>query len=336
MKKKSNLLSLLIALSLFFVLSNSHTEVSAESATQSYKVIIDGKLVSFTSDLGYPYLSPQNRTMVPIRIISENMGYGVTWDQATTTVTITGNGDTLKLPVGKNTAIKNGKEIYIDTQNGAPVDTKSVNLSGRVYVPIRFITEAMGGTVGYNRVEANGFVTHEITITTGKIIPPVATDPTFNPQTDVLPDGRLTKEKTTEYIEKMIDGTTLKKENGKYILEFERPAIAEGYSTVLALNILTNSGVGNYALNTAYALLPENKLPGDQSFTYELDARRLTDVNFYKFTLGVGKAGVGSSTSYEIWYYPGKNSAHYIYTNEWGAVEKWDIPFDKNRLFEGL
>jgi hypothetical protein len=335
LKKKSNLLSLLIALSLFFVLSNSHTEVSAESATQSYKVIIDGKLVSFTGDLGYPYLSPQNRTMVPIRIISENMGYGVTWDQATTTVTITGNGDTLKLPVGKNTAIKNGKEIYIDTQNGAPVDTKSVNLSGRVYVPIRFITEAMGGTVGYNRVEANGTVTHHITITTGKIIPPVATDPTFNPQTDVLPDGRLTKEKTTEYIEKMIDGTTLKKENGKYILEFNRPAIAEGYMTALGLDILTNSGVGNYGLSTSYALLPENKLPGDQSFTYELDASRLTDVNFYKFTLGVGKAGVGSSTSYEIWYWPGNGRCQYLTTNEWGAVGKL-MNFDKNRLFEGI
>lgn len=303
----------------------------------TFKISIDGQLVKFDDNMGYAWINGNSRTMVPLRLILEQVGYEVDWEPSTKTALINHGDLSLKLEIGKSEALRNGVSIPIDVQDGKIVNTKAVLYNNRTYVPIRFVIESMGGRIeDYKREQVGKKVTHHITITTGKIIPPVATDPTFNPQTDVLPDGRLTKEKTTEYIEKMIDGTTLKKVNGKYILEFERPAIAEGYSTVLALNILTNSGVGNYALNTAYALLPENKLPGDQSFTYELDANRLSDVNFYKFTLGVYKSGVGSSTSYEIWYYPGKNSAHYIYTNEWGAVEKWDIPFDKNRLFEGL
>ena len=43
---------------------------------------IDGKKVNFTDELGHPMLIKETqRTIVPVRIISENMGYKVGWDQ---------------------------------------------------------------------------------------------------------------------------------------------------------------------------------------------------------------------------------------------------------------
>lgn len=145
------------------------------------------------------WLSYQDRTLVPVRIISENMGYDVDWEQESTTVIMNGNNTEVRLKVGENTALKNGQRVNIDTQNGKPVDTKSVNINDRVYVPLRFVAEVMGGDIAYERVVLYGMATHKITITTGQATP--GTDPTFDPVTDVMPERRLTKEKTTEYID---------------------------------------------------------------------------------------------------------------------------------------
>jgi len=132
---------------------------------------IDGKPVNFTGDLGYPYLTKTARTMVPIRIISENMGYNVnwskdTWDKGVRKVWINNNTTKIELEIGKSTAIVNGKVVPIDRdeKTGKPVETKAELIGARTYVPLRFITEAMGGKVEYQWKDGN----HYITITTGK------------------------------------------------------------------------------------------------------------------------------------------------------------------------
>lgn len=134
-------------------------------------ITIDGKPVNFTGDLGYPYLTKTARTMVPIRIISENMGYNVnwskdTWDKGVRKVWINNNTTKIELEIGKSTAIVNGKVVPIDRdeKTGKPVETKAELIGARTYVPLRFITEAMGGKVEYQWKDGN----HYITITTGK------------------------------------------------------------------------------------------------------------------------------------------------------------------------
>jgi hypothetical protein len=323
-------LSLILALIMIFgVMTGLNTSYAAEPKGHRVQVMVNGGHVEFNADMGEAYLSQENRIMIPIRVVSEKMDYVVDWEGDTRTVVITGEGVVLRLPVDKDTATKDGDTIKLDT--------KTVLREGRVYVPLRFVSEAMGGTVNYDsHIDSKGYKIHLAHITTPlKNNEDNLLDTTFDPVADVMPDGRLTKEKTTEYIEKMIEGTTLKKENGKYILEFERPAIAEGFETGISLDVLTNSGKGNYALKSSWSLLPENKLPGNQSFTKELDPNRLSDVNFYKFTLSAFKPGVGTSTTHYIWYWPESGKSEYVYTNEFGAqVEYRD--FDKNRLFEGI
>lgn len=181
-----------IILATFLISFNFQSIAFAESNIQSYEVTIDGKPVQFNDTMGRPWMSSLDRTMVPLRIVSENIGYNVTWDQSTKTATIKNGTDTLQVIIGKTTAVKNGQTINIDIQDGKPVDTKAQLVNDRTYVPIRFISEAMGATVGYNRVQSGDVVIHQITITTKKVTPPVESDTTFNPNTDVMPDGRLT------------------------------------------------------------------------------------------------------------------------------------------------
>ena len=165
----------LILLTLILVGLSSLGTISCAENHKSYNLnlTIDGEPVNFTPDLGYPYLTKTQRTMVPIRIISENMGYNVdwskdTWHQGIRKVWINNNTNRIELEIGKSTAVVNGKIVPIDRdeKTGKPVDTKAELVGSRTYVPIRFITEAMGGKVGYDRKDGN----HYITITTGKEI----------------------------------------------------------------------------------------------------------------------------------------------------------------------
>lgn len=135
---------------------------------EPYNLSIDGKVVNFTDELGHPYLTKTDRTVVPVRIISENMGYKVDWENATRKVFVSNEKNKIQLQIGKNTAIVNGKTVPIDVQNGKPVDTKAMLVpakgSHRTYVPLRFVSEAMGAEVKYERKNGVNY----IEINTGK------------------------------------------------------------------------------------------------------------------------------------------------------------------------
>jgi len=82
------------------------------------------------------------RTMIPVRALSDDIGYSVAWDPADQAVSITNGAHNIVLYVGKSYALINGARTALD------VDPFIQN--GRVYVPIRVIMEAFGATVSYD------------------------------------------------------------------------------------------------------------------------------------------------------------------------------------------
>jgi len=107
----------------------------------------DGSATTVTLDAA-PLLGAGNRTLVPLRAIAESFGVTVTWDAKTRAATITGGTNTLKLTLGKATAVVNGLDTPIDT------NAKVVPLivAGRMLLPVRFVAESLGATVNYNQV----------------------------------------------------------------------------------------------------------------------------------------------------------------------------------------
>ena len=84
-----------------------------------------------------------NRTMVPVRVISENLGYRVEWDAPTRRVQITKSGGSyINMWVGDDVAVTNGTERLMDSP--------PVIVGGRTLVPIRFIAEIMGMNVNWD------------------------------------------------------------------------------------------------------------------------------------------------------------------------------------------
>ncbi|KEO80815.1 hypothetical protein EL26_24285 [Tumebacillus flagellatus] len=80
--------------------------------------------------------------MVPIRFISEAMGADVTWYAKAQWVVIQLPGKEIQLIVGDDTAYVGGLETKLDT--------KCIMKDDRTYVPLRFVSEAMGATVGWD------------------------------------------------------------------------------------------------------------------------------------------------------------------------------------------
>lgn len=129
MKKfKSVLFSLVL---MIFVTSNVF-------AGRSPLIEYNGKIIK--SDVA-PYIKNE-RTMVPIRFISETLGYKVTWDKDKREVGISGKDTEISLKIDSTKAKVNGKELKLD----APASIKK----DRTFVPLRFVAENLKAEVKWD------------------------------------------------------------------------------------------------------------------------------------------------------------------------------------------
>ncbi|WP_054957382.1 N-acetylmuramoyl-L-alanine amidase family protein [Paenibacillus dakarensis] len=126
----------------------------ADASSYSAKIYLDGNPLKISSDVKVENIS--GTVMVPIRVVSENLGYSVKWTKATQKVTVLKDGTTIEMVIGNKTAKINGKSA---TMTMAPILR-----GGTTIVPIRFLSENMGHDVKWdNRLK----IVHLITRTTG-------------------------------------------------------------------------------------------------------------------------------------------------------------------------
>ena len=134
MKLFKKILLLTTLMSLVFVMT-----LAPASGADKLSVAIDDKAISIAADYGTPYIDSANRTMVPLRVVSENLGAKVAWDQKTQTATI--NGD-IKVKIGSKS---------IQTAYGTiTMDTTAVIKGSRTYIPFRYIGNALGYDVSWS------------------------------------------------------------------------------------------------------------------------------------------------------------------------------------------
>ncbi|MFZ5633479.1 MAG: stalk domain-containing protein [Bacillota bacterium] len=88
-----------------------------------------------------PPVIRENRTLVPVRAITEALGATVQWNGAEQTVNINRGDTSIQLQVRNRIALVNGREITLEV----PAELNS----NRVFVPLRFISEALKAEVGY-------------------------------------------------------------------------------------------------------------------------------------------------------------------------------------------
>ena len=89
------------------------------------------------------YIIQHNRVLIQLRDVSKQLGYTVMWFEKTGTVYV-GNGDRFVMFSLYSTS------VYVaGDENGFEMDTIPVMLNGRIYMPIRYVAQALGLDVDY-------------------------------------------------------------------------------------------------------------------------------------------------------------------------------------------
>lgn len=121
-------------------------------AQADIKVSVNGNNITFPD--AKPFIDANNRTLIPVRFVSEALGAKVGWNGDIRQVDIT-------LDTTKVTIKINDKNIVVNSRI-QEMDTKAIIKQDRTFVPIRFVSEALGATVKW---DGN---TRTVIITTGK------------------------------------------------------------------------------------------------------------------------------------------------------------------------
>ncbi|MDU5470854.1 MAG: copper amine oxidase N-terminal domain-containing protein [Peptoniphilus harei] len=117
---------------------------SLVTANSNIRIWMKGDLVK--SDVA-PYIY-EERTMVPLRVISENLGKEVLWDGANRSVQISdGYGGVLYLTIDK----KEIKNFSAGNSNTIKLDVAPKIKDDRTFVPLRAIAEAFGEKVDWDK-----------------------------------------------------------------------------------------------------------------------------------------------------------------------------------------
>ncbi len=106
------------------------------SVATNIPVIVNGQQVQFDT----PPIERAGRVFVPLRGVFEKLGASVVYDNGI--INATGSGRTIQLKIGSTTATVSGTNQQLDV---APF-----LVGPRTYVPLRFVSQALGATVDWN------------------------------------------------------------------------------------------------------------------------------------------------------------------------------------------
>lgn len=111
---------------------------TAAEQGKTIKLQIGSRIVTVDNEAVIYDVAPvirNDRTLVPIRIITETLGGKVDWNGATKEVTLTLDGKEIKMTIGKT----------LEKYGVAPVI-----IDGRTFVPVRFVADELGATVAWD------------------------------------------------------------------------------------------------------------------------------------------------------------------------------------------
>jgi len=148
MFKKSNVIFLctVFLISALMTFVNSNTVFAFDRSSLITKTItiitsepnfaIDGAYHELEEGLYTKVITENGTVLSPLRDIFDAIGESYKYDEATQTITMSIDDDTLIMHVGKTNALINGKEIQ------SQIAPKIIN--GSVFLPIRFVFESFG------------------------------------------------------------------------------------------------------------------------------------------------------------------------------------------------
>lgn len=142
--KRNRILAAILLVAMVCTMSFGTALAGPKDASSATDVRVNGYLVKFPDEK--PFVNSDNRTMIPVRFVTEALGAKVSWSSKQNAAVIEKDGVKIVLPVGRNemTVTRDGKESTKE------LDTSTVLQNGRTFVPIRAVAEELGAWVSYS------------------------------------------------------------------------------------------------------------------------------------------------------------------------------------------
>ncbi|GGG18160.1 copper amine oxidase N-terminal domain-containing protein [Paenibacillus aceti] len=238
--------------------------LGSASAARTVYVQVDGKNVSFPD--AKPYVE-SNRVLIPVRFVSESLGAKVDYKKETVgkrvsrTVYVTLGDKNISLEVNSKKVLVDGSIVTLDVPARVKQD--------RVFVPLRFVSEALGATVEWKSSQSL------VSISTGKAV----ADPDPVPSDDNMYSTEFEWKAGYTDLAKELFVDNMKVSNGK--LTFTMPQGATGNygntKLVSGKNYTFEIGKGKGAISFAKVYPGRDEQEGyfinlDSSFNEDLAA----------------------------------------------------------------
>lgn len=113
------------------------SKLYARASVPGLKIFIRGRKINPDT----PPFIENGRTLVPVRAVAEALGLDVKYANGTVTITNPANGKTVALFIGRQEALAGNQTVTLEA---------AAKIKGaRAFVPLRFVTEALGASVDY-------------------------------------------------------------------------------------------------------------------------------------------------------------------------------------------
>jgi hypothetical protein len=222
MKKLMSSLVVLLMVTLF---SSSFISLAA---SLPLRVVVNGEKVIFPD--AQPFIDAQQRVQLPVRFISEALGAKVLWDSEAKKATISLEGKTMGVYIGKKSYELNGKTKQMDTA--------ALFKQSRTFVPLRFVYEGLGVNVKWDDVVKTVYIT-----TSGNEHPPSSSQPSTEPKEATvhgfkIPYTEMGPNSDPAYVSasKMVVYETVDPEPDQIIMQFSISFTKVGTDPVQAMN----------------------------------------------------------------------------------------------------
>jgi hypothetical protein len=120
---------------------------STAALADDIRVCINGEIVGMGA---YGSMQHNGRVMVPMRGVFERLGAYVEWNPDSRMVTATRGDTNVELTIGSRFAEVNGENVAMDVP--------AMEIAGSTYIPLRFVSEALGSDVTWDRRTATVFI----------------------------------------------------------------------------------------------------------------------------------------------------------------------------------
>ncbi|MFW5435619.1 copper amine oxidase N-terminal domain-containing protein [Paenibacillus apiarius] len=130
-----------MSIAAFTGLTSNAYALQYDPAQRALEIVLDGSKIPFQD--ARPIMDTNSRTLVPLRAVSENLGAKVKWDGKRKKALIQKENTRIEMKVNDSTAYINGEAIAFDSQ--------MVMIGTNTFVPLRFVSEAFGTEVKFDK-----------------------------------------------------------------------------------------------------------------------------------------------------------------------------------------